>query len=140
MGPETNKTFNDFYEDFTRTGRPEDPALHYNETTVTRSEFVSGVDAMRKRLSSLGVGIGSNVGYTLPNCPEAFYLFLALSNLGACAIPLFPMIPDQVRDGLSPLHRRHTQLLRDPLRGRTAHLLPRGFSSSFHAARHTLEG
>jgi acyl-CoA synthetase (AMP-forming)/AMP-acid ligase II len=92
-----NRLMGDYYADFAQRGAPVDQVLHFNETAVTRGEFAAGVAAMEARLTSAGIGRGTVVGYSLPNCPEAFYLFIALARLGACAVPLFPMIPDQAK-------------------------------------------
>jgi acyl-coenzyme A synthetase/AMP-(fatty) acid ligase len=88
------KTVNDIYEDFVKRGDPEKPVMHFNESTVTLAEFKRNVDLYTGHLIQLGVRAGTPVGYTMPNCPEIFYLFIAISRLGSSAVPLFHMIPD----------------------------------------------
>lgn len=72
-------------------------ALGAEEVPVTFGELAASVDAFAAGLRGLGVGVGSVVGYSLPNCPEAISLFLALARIGACALPLFPAVPDSIR-------------------------------------------
>lgn len=72
-------------------------ALVADEQPVTWGELALGVDRLEAGLRQAGVTRGSVVGYSLPNCPEALTLFLALARLGALAMPLFPMMPDPVR-------------------------------------------
>lgn len=75
-------------------------AFIYKDEKISFRSVKEKVDEVCAHLISMGVIKGSKVGYTLPNCPETFYLYMALSRLGACAVPLFPMIPDQGKMGI----------------------------------------
>lgn len=103
------KTVNELYDDFVQRTPPEQPLLGFNDRTITLEDLHTGVDAFATHLSQLGVRPGAVVGYTLPNCPEVFYLYFAISRLGGCALPLYPMIPDRGKVGL--LQRAKAQLV-----------------------------
>lgn len=75
-------------------------AFIYKDEKISFKTAKDKVDITCAHLVAMGVTKGSKVGYTLPNCPQTFYLYMALSRLGACAIPLFPMIPDQGKIGI----------------------------------------
>ena len=109
MIPPNLKTVKDIYEDFVQRTPPEQPLLGFNDHTITMKEMSAKVDAFTAHLSQLGVRPGVVVGYTLPNCPEAIYLYFALAQLGGCAFPLYPMIPDHRKVGL--LQRAEAQLI-----------------------------
>ena len=94
------RTVNELYDDFVQRTPPEKPVLGFNDRTVTLEELRTRVDAYVGHLSQLGVRPGVVVGYTLPNCPEVFCLYFAISRLGGCALPLYPMIPDRGKVGL----------------------------------------
>jgi acyl-CoA synthetase (AMP-forming)/AMP-acid ligase II len=103
------KTVNELYDDFVQNNPPEKPLLGFNDQTITLGDLRARVDAFTGHLSQLGVRPGVVVGYTLPNCPEVFYLYFAISRLGGCALPLYPMIPDRGKVGL--LQRANAQLV-----------------------------
>lgn len=94
------KTVNDLYAEFVREMAPERPLLGFNEQTISVGQFCAQVDAYIVHLSGLGVKPGVVVGYALPNCPEVFYLYFAISRLGGCAMPLYPAIPDRGKVGI----------------------------------------
>jgi acyl-coenzyme A synthetase/AMP-(fatty) acid ligase len=100
MLPPNLKTVNEFYAYFVQNNPPEKPLMGFNDRTITLGEMRAKVDAFTLHLAGLGVRPGVAVGYTLPNCPEVFYLYYAISRLGGCAMPLFPMIPDRGKVGL----------------------------------------
>jgi acyl-CoA synthetase (AMP-forming)/AMP-acid ligase II len=94
------KTINELYDDFVQRTPPEKPVLGFQGHTITLGDLHARVDAFTIHLSQLGVRPGVVVGYTLPNCPEVIYLYFAISRLGGCALPLYPMIPDRGKVGL----------------------------------------
>lgn len=94
MNKKQSRTVNDAYDFYMGSVEPDLPAIHFNDQTITYGEFNKNINLYIKHLIQMGVRQGSRVGYTLPNCPEVFYLFFAISRLGACSIPLFHMIPD----------------------------------------------
>jgi acyl-CoA synthetase (AMP-forming)/AMP-acid ligase II len=75
-------------------------AFATDNIAVTYGELSASVDRLAAGLAAQGIGPRSVVGYSLPNCPEAISLFLALARLGASAVPLHPMIPDVIRAGM----------------------------------------
>ncbi|WP_010249065.1 class I adenylate-forming enzyme family protein [Acetivibrio cellulolyticus] len=91
------KNVNDIYEEFIKTGKPQDTIMCIDEKSITLEEFQRNVDLFTKHLIKLGVQTGTVVGYTMPNCQEIFYLFIAISRLGGCAVPLFHMLPDMAK-------------------------------------------
>jgi acyl-CoA synthetase (AMP-forming)/AMP-acid ligase II len=103
------KTVNEIYDDFFQNNPPEKPLFGFNDQTITLGDLSAKVDAFTGHLSQLGVRPGVVVGYTLPNCPEVIYLYFAISRLGGCALPLYPMIPDRSKVGL--LQRADAQLI-----------------------------
>ncbi|MBN2001935.1 MAG: acyl--CoA ligase [Anaerolineae bacterium] len=103
------KTVNDLYNDFIERTPPETPLFGFNDQIVTLKDFRAKVDAFAAHLSRLGVRPGIVVGYTLPNCPEVISLYFAISRLGGCALPLYPVIPDRAKAGL--LQRSKAQLV-----------------------------
>ncbi|HNT76897.1 MAG TPA: class I adenylate-forming enzyme family protein [Anaerolineae bacterium] len=94
------KTVNELYSDFIQRTPPETPLFGFNEQTITLAALRARVDAYTGHLARLGVRPGVVVGYTLPNCPEVIYLYFAISRLGGCALPLYPVIPDRGKVGL----------------------------------------
>jgi len=79
---------------------PERMAFAAEEVPVTFGELATSVDRLAAGLRADGVNAGDIVGYSLPNCPEAISIIPAISRVGASAVPLFPMIPAQVRAGI----------------------------------------
>ncbi|KNY28042.1 AMP-dependent synthetase and ligase [Pseudobacteroides cellulosolvens ATCC 35603 = DSM 2933] len=87
-------TIDKIYQSFIRTAIPDDMIMYYNDSQVSVKVYMDGVDRYTRHLINLGVKPGVAIGYSMPNCPEVFYLFTAISRLGACAVPLFHMFPD----------------------------------------------
>ncbi len=98
--PPNLKTVNEIYADFVARTPPETPLFGFNDQTITLKELQANINAFTAHLSQLGVRPGTVVGYTLHNCPEVIYLYFAISRLGGCALPLYPMIPDRGKVGL----------------------------------------
>ncbi|MBN2738006.1 MAG: acyl--CoA ligase [Spirochaetales bacterium] len=69
----------------------------FHEKEYSRNEFSNLIDHYIRHLKALGIGPSMGVGYTLPNCPEVLALFFAICRLGAFAIPIFHMTPDQTK-------------------------------------------
>lgn len=91
------KTMNDAIDLYFKAMKPEQVVLNYNGQDITVKQLGNKIEDFCKHLVQCGVRKGSVVGYSLPNCPEALVLFMALSRLGACAVPLYAMIPDMGR-------------------------------------------
>ncbi|MDP4176976.1 MAG: class I adenylate-forming enzyme family protein [Bacillota bacterium] len=88
------KTVYEAYEDFIKSQEPKREILHFYGKTITAEEFEKNVDNYTYHLIKLGIKSGDKVGYTMANRPELFYIFISIARLGACAVPLFHMIPD----------------------------------------------
>lgn len=88
------RTVNSLYEEFIKNNDPDTTLMHFNDKTIKLYELKEMVCHYARHLAILGVKTGDCVGYTTPSCPENFYLLLAISKLGAIAVPLFHMIPD----------------------------------------------
>lgn len=94
MIPVELKSVNAIYRYFVERYAPNRAVMGFEEQPVTLGEMTAQVDVFTRHLVRLGVKRGTRVGYTMPNCPDVVVLFFAISRLGACAIPLFPMLPD----------------------------------------------
>lgn len=75
-------------------------AYGFEQRGITFADLAEAVEQFAKVLRSNGIGADSTVGYSLPNCAEIIPLLLAISRLGARAVPLYPMIPESTRAGM----------------------------------------
>mgnify|MGYP001806073304 CR=1 FL=1 len=96
---------NDIYRRFVIETPSEKQLMCFNEQIFNKQQFEQKVDYITKHLANLGVKQGSVVGYSFPNNPESFPLFISIARLGACAVPLFHMIPDVAKVGIFALAR-----------------------------------
>jgi acyl-CoA synthetase (AMP-forming)/AMP-acid ligase II len=87
-------TLNDCFTAFIQQSDPRKPVMYCNDQKVTTVDLVEQVDRYTRHLDRLGVTLGVGVGYTMPNCPELFYLLLAVSRLGGFTVPLYHLFPD----------------------------------------------
>jgi len=94
---------NDFYKNLASEMSPEVPLVGFNDQIITKQDLVQQVDTITKHLINIGVRQGSIVGYSIPNCAESYAIFISISSLGACAIPLFHMLPDAAKLGIFSL-------------------------------------
>ena len=71
---------------------PASPALIVPDTdqSLTYGQLATRVEALARRLASLGVRRGDRVALALPNGPDIVLLLLAITALGAAAAPLNP--------------------------------------------------
>ena len=97
MIPAGLKTVTEIYRHYIQTVEAQTPVFAFDDRLVSAGDFRRMVAEQTGYLRGLGVSTGSMVGYALPNRPEIFSLFLALSNLGACAIPVFHQLPDAAK-------------------------------------------
>ncbi len=93
-------TLNQHFDNALQRFAPDRIAFGAEQVPITFAELANGVDQLTAGLFARGIGPGKVVGYSLPNCSEVLALFLAIARLGACAIPLYPMMPDAVRAGI----------------------------------------
>lgn len=69
-------------------------AIRFNEEELTVGGLKEHVQHLVRNLIDLGVRKGMNVGYTMVNNIEIIPLFIAISRVGACAVPLTAMLPN----------------------------------------------
>lgn len=86
-------TFNEIIKAQLFSHDQERPALIIDDEVISFGLLRQKVDLFTQNLINLGVRKGSVVGYSMHNCPETYYLLIAISRLGACAVPLFHLIP-----------------------------------------------
>ncbi len=86
-------TVHEIYEKFIRTTPSSKPLYAFHGEPFTAGDLKRNVDRYAALLAGMGARPGVTVGYTLHNRREIFYLYFAIARLGACAMPLFPMIP-----------------------------------------------
>ncbi len=91
------KSFNQMYEMFTKHTSEDYTAMCFNESTVSFKQVQARVDEIARHLIRLGICEGKGVGYTMDNCIDVIPLQIAVSRIGAYAMPLFT--------GLPPIHK-----------------------------------
>ncbi|WP_119394492.1 class I adenylate-forming enzyme family protein [Salinibius halmophilus] len=92
--------FNSIYQDSLFPDDLSRAAFIYQGNTVTYAECKQRVDLLCVQLAAWGIKPGDRLGYSLPSSPEAFFLYMALQRLGACAIPLHEQIPPPAKLGI----------------------------------------
>jgi hypothetical protein len=75
-----------------REGHGDDPALLYEDETITYAELRRRVTAFGNALSNLGVEPGDSVVTRLSNRPEAVVSCLAIQRIGAVAVPTMELL------------------------------------------------
>lgn len=75
--------------------RPDAVAIRFQETTITYSQLISGIDTYAKGLQAAGLKTGMYAGVMLDRGPEMMYSLLAIMRLGAAYIPIDPIFPEQ---------------------------------------------
>ena len=70
--------------------RPDSPFFYSGATSVSYAKALQITERLSGALRSRGVGFGERVVIQLGNSPEYIYSFLALSRLGAVAVPVNP--------------------------------------------------
>jgi long-chain acyl-CoA synthetase len=91
---------NQHFENALRRFAPERIAFGIERTGVSFAELAATVERFTDLLRQHGVIRDTVVGYSLPNCVEVLPLLLAISRLGARAVPLYPMMPEHTRVGV----------------------------------------
>lgn len=69
-------------------------AIIFNGEELTVGQLQEKVRHLIRHLVDLGVRKGISVGYTMPNNIDVIPLFIAISQIGACAVPLTIMMPN----------------------------------------------
>lgn len=90
-------SFNAQYNTFCNKYNDEHIILKFNEQEVSKKLFKERVHSLMAHLIDLGVKKGMGVGYTMPNNIDIIPLFVAISQIGAYAVPLFHMMPDRMK-------------------------------------------
>lgn len=70
---------------------PEARAWEFMGSSSSYSRLLREVDGCADALASRGIGPGSTVTVSLPNCPQALILFYALNKVGAVASMIHPL-------------------------------------------------
>lgn len=96
---------NDIYNDFVKNTPADKILLYFGDKPIAKARFTEKIDEVTKHLINIGVGKGTMVGYSIPTGPDAYALFISIARLGACAIPLFHMIPDAAKAGIFAMAR-----------------------------------
>jgi fatty-acyl-CoA synthase len=68
--------------------RPNEPAIVFDERTITWADYDEQVDRWAAGLRALGVRRGDRVGLYMRNRPEFLYVFFATARLGAIVVPV----------------------------------------------------
>ena len=81
---------------------PHDLALEYFGVKITFSKLFAQVESCAKALLHAGVHLGDRVTLCTSGTPEAVYVVLACSKIGAVANFINPMFqPEQIRDRIN---------------------------------------
>jgi acyl-CoA synthetase (AMP-forming)/AMP-acid ligase II len=67
---------------------PEGELLVFDEDRLTYGEAAAGSALVARHLLAHGVGKGTRVGMLMPNCPDFVVSWLAITRIGAIAVPI----------------------------------------------------
>ncbi len=70
---------------------PELIALDFMGKRTSYPELMRNIDTCAKALKAIGIRAGDRVTISLPNCPQAVYLFYAINRIGALANMIHPL-------------------------------------------------
>jgi len=73
--------------------RPDAPALHFEDQTLTFGEINSRANQLARHLLDSGLEPEARVGVMLPRTPDALVALLAIFKAGGCYLPLDPEYP-----------------------------------------------
>lgn len=96
----TERTFTSLYKETIDQHEDSKPAIIHNDSTITFGRLREKTALYKTALASLGVKPNTRVAYSLPNCPEIFYLGYAMTEIGACLIPIHPATPVPFMTGI----------------------------------------
>lgn len=74
---------------------PQNEAMRFENKTWTYAQLKRSIDRTASRLISWGVKPGEAIAVSMPNCPEAVYLFYAISKIGAISYNIHPLTPSE---------------------------------------------
>jgi long-chain acyl-CoA synthetase len=72
---------------------PNNIAVRFEQRTWTYASLDKSIDRCAKKLLALGIKPGQPVAVSIPNAPEAIYLFYAISEIGAVSYNIHPLTP-----------------------------------------------
>jgi long-chain acyl-CoA synthetase len=72
---------------------PDHLALRFEQKTWSYSSLLGEIQKTAAKLVALGIQSRDVVAVSLPNCPEAVFLFYAISEIGAVSFNLHPLTP-----------------------------------------------
>ena len=85
--------------------RLDNNALNYYGKIITYRELFQRIDECARALKACNVERGEVVAVSLPNIPEAVYLFYAISKIGAVANMIDPRVsPDGIAEYINETH------------------------------------
>jgi long-chain acyl-CoA synthetase len=86
----------------TAAARPDHPALHAGDVTVTYGELHERVDRVTGALQGAGIGAGDRVALVLGTTPAFVEAYAGVLRAGAAFVPLLPgLAPDELRHALA---------------------------------------
>jgi long-chain acyl-CoA synthetase len=74
---------------------PKNEAMRFESKTWTYTQLKHSIDRTASRLIAWGVKPGEAIAVSMPNCPEAVYLFYAISKIGAISYNIHPLTPPE---------------------------------------------
>ncbi len=89
----TRHTFTELYKKMMEKHEDSKPAIIYNDSTITYGQLRKKIALFKTALVTLGIKPNTKIAYSLPNCPEIFYLGYAMTEIGGCLIPMHPSTP-----------------------------------------------
>jgi long-chain acyl-CoA synthetase len=68
------------------------PALIFQDETLTYTELAEGVRTLARTLRQLGIEKGDHVALLLPNCPQTVCAYFAIALMGGVVVPANPLL------------------------------------------------
>ncbi|MBN2441460.1 MAG: AMP-binding protein [Spirochaetales bacterium] len=93
-------TFGELYKTCISLLDPSKTILIFNDTSISTSELMEQVEKYTWCFHKIGVRKGTRVAYSLPDCLEIYYITIALSNIGASAIPIHHLVPSAQKSSI----------------------------------------
>ncbi|WP_054743120.1 class I adenylate-forming enzyme family protein [Cellulosilyticum ruminicola] len=90
-------SFNAQYNLYCKRNDDTHVAIRFNEAELTVGGLKKHVRHLIRNLVDLGVKKGMRVGYTMVNNIDIIPLFIAISQIGACAVPLTSILPNYTK-------------------------------------------
>ncbi|MCH3908937.1 MAG: acyl--CoA ligase [Bacilli bacterium] len=86
------------YEQFKATADefPHNLCMRFEDKTWSYASVDKSIEKTAAKLLTLGIKEKEVVSVSLPNCPEALYLFYAISRIGAISYNIHPLTPPEM--------------------------------------------